>query len=74
MFVEDFKTEKKNNDIQKLFPLGVVNRFLLLKQKNYFALGVPNLKNKIFIFEYFPNFFRNELHTPFLPYFDTQHL
>ena len=56
MFVEDSKTEKKNNDIQKLFPLGVVNRFLLLKQKNYFALGVPNFKNKIFILKYFPKF------------------
>ena len=29
------------------------------------------IETKIFIVEYFP--FRNELHAPFLPYFDTQH-
>ena len=34
-----------------------------------------NFKTKIIIFEYFPkNSFINELHTPLLPYFNTQHL
>ena len=36
---------------------------------------LQNYKTKIFIFEYFPkNNFRNELHAPFLPCVDTQHL
>ena len=48
--------------------LGFVRRFFLLKQKNYFVLGVPNVKTKIFIFEYFPNISleMNSIH-PFYP-------
>ena len=44
---------------------------MLEKDLNYFK----NFKTKIFIFKYFPKkIVRNKLHSPFLAYFDTQHL
>ena len=51
-----------------MFKLGFVSRFFFIRAKKLFILSVPNF----LIFS--NNFFRNELHSPFLPYFDTQHL